>query len=80
MTSSNEAPTTAENQSTAELLLEVSNQLAVIDSLEGQLERLIEMTSGATGAARGTLFLNDPQSGELYSLVSRGNLSARSAS
>ena len=72
MTSSNEALTTAENQSTAELLLEVSNQLAVIESLEGQLERLIEMTSAATGAARGTLFLNDPQTGELYSLVSRG--------
>ena len=58
--------------STAELLLEVSNRLAVIDTLEGQLETLIEMTRAATGAQRGTLFLNDSQSGELYSLVTQG--------
>jgi adenylate cyclase len=58
--------------STAELLLEVSNRLAVIDTLEGQLEELVELTTQATGATRGTLFLNDPQSGELYSLVSGG--------
>jgi adenylate cyclase len=58
--------------STAELLLEVSNRLAVIDTLEGQLETLIEMTCAATGAQRGTLFLNDAHAGELYSLGSQG--------
>jgi adenylate cyclase len=59
-------------ENSAELLLEVSNRLAVIDTLEGQLETLIELTTVATGASRGTLFLNDAQAGELYSLVSRG--------
>ena len=39
--------------STAELLLEVSNRLAVIDTLEGQLEELVELTTQATGATRG---------------------------
>ncbi|MFT5173586.1 MAG: adenylate cyclase [Gammaproteobacteria bacterium] len=61
-------------QSTAQLLLDVSNRLAVIDTLEGQLEALIEMTMAATGASRGTLFLNDSEAGELYSLVSHGSV------
>jgi adenylate cyclase len=63
----------ARRRSTAELLLEVSNTLASIDVLDQQLETLIEMTRKATQAERGTLFLNDPLTGELYSRVGQGN-------
>jgi len=56
----------------AELLLEVSNRLAALSSLDQQLEALIEITIDAIGCERGTLFLNDPVSGELYSRVAQG--------
>jgi adenylate cyclase len=57
----------------AELLLEVSNRLAALPGLDEQLEALLEITVEAIGCARGTLFLNDPVSGELYSRVAQGN-------
>jgi len=58
---------------TAELILDVSNRLAALPTLGEQLEKLIEMTTKETHATRGTLFLNDPLTGELYSRVSHGN-------
>ena len=57
----------------AELLLSVSRRLAALDSLEAVLETLVEMTSWELDAERGTLFLNDPQTAELYSIVAQGN-------
>ena len=56
-----------------ELLLEVSRQMAGHDSLDGVLEALVEMTTDALGAERGSLFLNDEQTSELYSRVAQGN-------
>ena len=58
----------------ATLLLEVSRRCAQKSSLDGILEVLVEMTSNALNCDRGTLFLNDPASGELYSRVAQGDL------
>ncbi len=58
----------------ATLLLEVSRRCAQKSTLDGILQVLVEMTSNALNCDRGTLFLNDPVSGELYSRVAQGNL------
>lgn len=57
----------------AELLLEVSNRLAALSDLNEQLEALVSLTVDHIACERGTLFLNDPASGELYSRVAQGN-------
>ena len=57
----------------AEMLLSVSRRVAAIETLDEVLETLVEMTTWELGAERGTLFLNDPDSGELYSRVAQGN-------
>jgi adenylate cyclase len=57
----------------AELLLSVSQKMASIDSLDEVLTTLIEMTTAELGAERGTLFLNDPATNELFSRVAQGN-------
>ena len=56
-----------------ELLLEVSRRMAAYDSLDEVLHALIDMTTSEVGAERGSLFLNDPDTGELYSRVAQGN-------
>jgi adenylate cyclase len=58
----------------AELLLEVSRRMAMHDNLDGVLNSLLEMTTAEVGAERGTLFLNDPATNELYSRVAQGNI------
>jgi adenylate cyclase len=58
----------------AELLLEVSRRMAEYDSLSDVLNALVEMTTTQLNAARGTLFLNDPATNELYSRVALGNI------
>ena len=71
------APTAKERQqkiSQAELLLSVSNKLAAYQTLDEQLQTLIDMTYSVLGAERGTLFLNDNQTGELYSRVAQGDV------
>jgi adenylate cyclase len=57
----------------AEMLLNVSRRVAAIETLDEVLETLVEMTTYELAAERGTLFLNDPDSGELYSRVAQGN-------
>jgi len=57
----------------SEMLLGVSHRLAALDTLDEMLQALVEMTSWELGAERGSLFLNDPESGELYSIVALGN-------
>jgi adenylate cyclase len=61
----------------SELLLGVSRKLAAIDTLDDILEALIVMISTELAADRGSLFLNDVQSGELYSIVAQGNFKRR---
>ena len=58
----------------AELLLEVSRSAAGFETLSEVLEKVVEITAKETGAERGTLFLNDPETGELYSRVAQGEL------
>ena len=57
----------------AELLLEISRKMSSLDSLDTVLNVLVEMTTTELGAERGTLFLNDPDTKELYSRVAMGN-------
>jgi len=58
----------------AELLLEVSRSVAGFETLSEVLEKVVEITTKETGAERGTLFLNDTETGELYSRVAQGEL------
>jgi adenylate cyclase len=56
-----------------ELLLRVAKQVAVIDTLDELLSTIVEISAKETDSDRGTLFLNDDQTGELYSRVALGN-------
>lgn len=58
----------------AELLLKVAHRMAGYDTLGDVLNVLMEMTSEELGTERGSLFLNDPKTNELYSRVAQGNL------
>ncbi|MBI4984297.1 MAG: GAF domain-containing protein, partial [Rhodocyclales bacterium] len=58
----------------AELLLEVTRRMAGYDTLDEVLHALVEMTTASLNAERGSLFLNDPETGELYSRVAQGNI------
>lgn len=60
-----------------EMLLSVSRKLAAIESLDEILETLVNMTTWELGAERGSLFLNDSQTCELYSIVAQGNFKRR---
>ncbi|MFV0475236.1 MAG: GAF domain-containing protein [Pikeienuella sp.] len=54
------------------MLLDVSRKVAAQDTLDTVLETLIDLACQETGAERGTLFLNDPATGELTSRVALG--------
>ncbi len=58
----------------AELLLAISQEVASVDGLDELLDRFIEIATREVCAERGTLFLNDNQTGELYSRVTHGGL------
>ena len=60
-----------------EMLLGVSRKLACLETLDEMLETLVKMTSHELGAERGSLFLNDKQTGELYSVVATGTHNRR---
>ena len=57
----------------AELLVNVSRSMSKHDSLDGALETLVQLTTQELGADRGTIFLNDQETGELYSRIALGN-------
>ncbi|MEE2688952.1 MAG: GAF domain-containing protein [Pseudomonadota bacterium] len=57
-----------------ELLLSVTQKIAGLKNLSEILWTLIDMTTQELGAERGSLFLNDPLTGELYSRVAQGEL------
>ncbi|NNF51828.1 MAG: GAF domain-containing protein, partial [Gammaproteobacteria bacterium] len=59
----------------AEMLLGVSRRIAAIESLDEVLKTLIVIATEELNAERGSLFLNDPQTDELYSRVAHGDLS-----
>lgn len=57
----------------SQLLLKVNNDMAVTDSLDSALETLVNITTTTLGVERGTIFLNDEKTGELYSRVIQGS-------
>src|SRR5262250_1154746 len=54
------------------VLTEVADTVTQSLSLDHQLPRLIDLITEALDAERGTLFLHDPDAGELFSRVARG--------
>ena len=68
------APPRHQRLKLVELLLEVTRRMAAYDSLDDVLHALVDMTTSEIGAERGTLFLNDSATNELYSRVAQGNI------
>ncbi|MFT5483340.1 MAG: adenylate cyclase [Halieaceae bacterium] len=66
--------TAGELQNVAELVLDISHQIARAETLDDQLRIIVERITEITGAERGSLFLNDSQSDELYSRVALGGV------
>ena len=56
----------------AEFLLDVSRKVSGLTSLDEILAELVAISTQEIGAERGTLFLNDPTTGELYSRIAQG--------
>ena len=59
---------------TSELLMSVSQRIAGLKNLSEIHGTIIETTTETLKADRGSLFLNDPLTGELYSRVAQGEL------
>lgn len=56
----------------AEMLLSISKQVAGIESTDEILRTLVDVTTREAKCERSTIFLNDDQTGELYSRVAQG--------
>ncbi len=56
----------------AELLLEVSNKMAIAGNLSEAIDVLVGLTSSLLDAEQGSVFLNDPETGELYTRITSG--------
>ncbi|MBT7307425.1 MAG: GAF domain-containing protein [Gammaproteobacteria bacterium] len=56
-----------------EMLLKVTNDLATSKSLDDALARLVKLTTSTINAERGTIFLNDASTGELFSRIAQGS-------
>ncbi|QTA81496.1 Adenylyl/guanylyl cyclase domain-containing protein, GAF and PAS domains-containing [Desulfonema limicola] len=57
----------------AEMLLNVAQTMAAFDTLDEMLEALVEIISKEVIADRGTIYLYDSETDELYSRVATGN-------
>ena len=57
----------------AELLLSISKRMSAMDSLDAVLKILVETATSRLNAERGSLFLIDRNTNELYSRVAMGN-------
>lgn len=57
----------------AEMLLEISRHMAGIETLDEVLQELVDIVSRETNAERSSLFLNDGETGELYTRVAQGD-------
>ena len=58
----------------AEMLLNVSHTVAAFENLDEMLLALVDMINREVNAERGTIFLNDSETDELYSRVAYGDL------
>ncbi len=52
-----------------EMLLNLSQTIAVMDSIDEVLNALVRLTTSEIDAERGTIFLNDAKTGELFSRI-----------
>jgi adenylate cyclase len=57
----------------AQTILNVITDLAISRSLDEALETMVSIMTSTLGAERGTIFLSDQGTGELYSRVAQGN-------
>ena len=55
-----------------ELLLRLSREISTIDALDELLQTIVDLCARETDSERGTLFLTDEETGELYSRVAQG--------
>jgi adenylate cyclase len=55
-----------------QLLVSLSRRVAALDSLDAVLETLLQSAVEETGADRGSIFLHDDDTGELYTYVATG--------
>ena len=62
----------AKNLHEMQLLLRISKQISAIDNLDELLYAILEICTQETDAERGTLFLADQDTGELYSRIAQG--------
>jgi adenylate cyclase len=62
----------AERMRLPEVLLEVSNKLGATGTLTGALRTLVDMTAALIGAERGSIFLHDPGTHDLFSRILDG--------
>jgi adenylate cyclase len=65
-------PSPRRNVREMELLLRLSQQISTIDALDELLVTIVDLCARASDSERGTLFLSDPETGELYSRVAQG--------
>ena len=65
-------PRLAADPHRAELLLRISNGLAATQSLDDQLDMITEIARKEIGAERGSIFLNDSTTNELYARIKHG--------
>jgi adenylate cyclase len=73
MTPEHKAPAKRRRRSTQTgLLLQIATKVAAAETLEELLRYIVEVSVQQTGAERGTLFLNDEKTSELYSRVAQG--------
>ena len=56
-----------------QMILDVSRQVASMETLDAVLDTLLSVAVSQTKADRGSLFLHDPKTGELYSRVAQGH-------
>jgi adenylate cyclase len=68
-----EGPKSKRTSRFSDMLLQVTTDLAKTKSLDEALEVLVKITTSTIGAERGTIFLNDSATGELYSRIAQGN-------
>ena len=66
-------PERRRKSSEAELLLDISKTIAAFETLDEILKSLVEITTRELKADRGTIFLSDSETGELYSRVAQGD-------
>jgi adenylate cyclase len=66
--------TTGKRMNTKQMkfLLDISRRIASLETLDEMLIELIEISTKELNADRGTIFLDDPETGELYSRVVHG--------